>query len=96
MCKRLIELGVETQVKKTRTGDALVGLTFVITGTLAGIKRDEAAKIITDNGGKVSSSVSKNTSYLVCGSDAGSKLDKAQKLGIEIIGMDEIYSMINK
>ena len=96
LCKRLIELGVETQVKKTRTGDALVGLTFVITGTLAGIKRDEAAKIITDNGGKVSSSVSKNTSYLVCGSDAGSKLDKAQKLGIEIIGMDEIYSMINK
>lgn len=95
LCDRLEKLGVETKVKKTRTGDALDGLTFVITGTLAGIKRDEAAKIITDNGGKVSSSVSKNTSYLVCGSDAGSKLDKAQKLGVEIIGMEEVYSMIN-
>lgn len=96
LCNRLKELGVDTELHITRTGNALEGLTFVITGTLAGIKRDEAAKIITDNGGKVSSSVSKNTSYLLCGSDAGSKLDKAQKLGVEIIGMEKIYEMIGK
>ena len=94
LCERLKELGIDTEMHITRTGNALEGLTFVITGTLAGIKRDEAAKIITDNGGKVSSSVSKNTSYLLCGSDAGSKLDKAQKLGVEIIGMDKIYELI--
>lgn len=94
LCERLKELGIDTEMHITRTGNALEGLTFVITGTLAGIKRDDAAKIITDNGGKVSSSVSKNTSYLLCGSDAGSKLDKAQKLGVEIIGMDKIYEMI--
>ena len=94
LCERLKELGIDTEIHITRTGNALEGLTFVITGTLAGIKRDEAAKIITDNGGKVSSSVSKNTSYLLCGSDAGSKLDKAQKLGVEIIGMDKLYELI--
>ena len=95
LCNRLKELGVDTEMHFTRTGNALEGLTFVITGTLAGIKRDDAAKIITDNGGKVSSSVSKNTSYLLCGSDAGSKLDKAQKLGVEVIGMEKIYELIN-
>lgn len=94
LCQRLVAAGVDTAMHFTRTGDSLEGLTFVITGTLAGIKRDEAAKIITDNGGKVASSVSKNTSYLVCGSDAGSKLDKAQKLGVPVIGMDEVYAMI--
>ncbi len=96
LCNRLKELGIDTKLHITRTGNALEGLTFVITGTLAGIKRDEAAKIITDNGGKVSSSVSKNTNYLLCGSDAGSKLDKAQKLGVEIIGMEKIYELIGK
>ena len=96
LCERLKIAGVDTAMHFTRTGDSLEGFTFVITGTLAGIKRDEAAKIITDNGGKVASSVSKNTSYLVCGSDAGSKLDKAQKLGVPVISMDEVYAMINK
>ncbi len=96
LCERLKKLGLDithTVVKKSNTLD---GKTFVITGTLAGIKRDEAAQIITDNGGKVSSSVSKNTDFLVCGSDAGSKLDKAQKLGVAIIGMDDVFEMINK
>lgn len=96
LCEKLKEAGVKTEMTVTKTGSSLEGLTFVITGTLAGIKRDEAAKIITDNGGKVSSSVSKNTSYLLCGSDAGSKLDKAQKLGVEIIGMDKIYELMGE
>ncbi len=96
LCSRLKEYGVETEQKSTKVSDALSGYSFVITGTLAGIKRDDAAKLIQDNGGKVASSVSKNTSFLLCGTDAGSKLDKAQKLGIKIIGIDELYEMINK
>ncbi len=96
LCARLKEYGVETEMKSTKVSDALSGYSFVITGTLAGIKRDDAAKLIQDNGGKVISSVSKNTNFLLCGSDAGSKLDKAQKLGIPIIGIDELYAMINQ
>lgn len=95
LCAKLKEAGVDTEVHRTQKSSALEGLTFVITGTLAGIKREEAAKIITDNGGKVSSSVSKNTSFLLCGSDAGSKLDKAQKLGVEIVDMNKVYELIN-
>ena len=91
---RLKEAGVDTTVKKEKSGDSLSGLTFVITGTLAGMKRDEAASLITANGGKVSSSVSAKTSYLLCGSDAGSKLAKAEKLGVPIIGEDELHALI--
>lgn len=94
LCKRLSEVGVKTSINVTRTGNALEGLTFVITGTLAGLKREQATELIVNNGGKVSSSVSKNTSFLLCGSDAGSKLDKAQKLGVKIIGTDELLEMI--
>lgn len=94
LCERLKNLGLDTTHTIEKKSNALDGKTFVITGTLAGIKRDEASKIIVDNGGKVSSSVSKNTDFLVCGSDAGSKLDKAQKLGIAIIGMDDVFEMI--
>ena len=94
LCDRLEQAGVETKIKITRVGSSLEGLTFVITGTLSGMKRDEASKLIADNGGKVSSSVSKNTSYLLCGSDAGSKLDKAQKLGVEIIDVSRLMELI--
>ena len=94
LCSRLKEAGVDTAVKREKSGDSLAGLTFVITGTLAGMKRDEAAALITANGGKVSSSVSAKTSYLLCGSDAGSKLAKAEKLGVPIIGEDELHALI--
>lgn len=93
--ERLLSLGVDTTYKTTKSSNMLEGKIFVITGTLAGIKREDAARIISDNGGKVSSSVSKNTDFLLCGSDAGSKLDKAQKLGVEIIGIENLYDMIN-
>ena len=68
-----------------KTG-ALLGKTVVLTGTLPSLKRDEAKKLIEDNGGKASSSVSKKTDYVLAGSEAGSKLAKAQDLGIKIIG----------
>lgn len=96
LCNRLKEAGVDTTVKKEKSGDSLSGLTFVITGTLAGMKRDEAASLITANGGKVSSSVSAKTSYLLCGSDAGSKLTKAEKLGVPVIGEEELRALIAK
>ena len=96
LCNRLKEAGVDTTVKRTISGDSLSGLTFVITGTLAGMKRDEAAALIAANGGKVSSSVSAKTSYLLCGSDAGSKLAKAEKLGVPVIGEEELRALIAK
>ena len=70
------------------------GKTFVLTGSLESFTREEAEKIIEDYGGKVSSSVSKKTSYLIAGEDAGSKLTKAQSLGTEIISEEEFKEMI--
>lgn len=94
LCEKLKGAGVVTYQEKNVVGDKLSGLTFVITGTLPGMKREEAGEIIVSNGGKCSSSVSKNTSYLLCGSDAGSKLTKAQSLGVNIISLDDLLEMI--
>jgi len=71
------------------------GKTFVLTGTLPTMNRSEASKIITDNGGKVSSSVSKKTDYVLAGEEAGSKLDKANSLGITVISEDEFKEMLS-
>jgi len=73
---------------------ALSGLSFVITGTLPTMKRDEAEKLVKANGGAVSGSVSKKTSYLVAGENAGSKLDKANSLGIPVISESEFVKML--
>lgn len=70
------------------------GLTFVITGTLPTMKRSEAGKLIEENGGKVSGSVSKKTNYVLAGEEAGSKLTKAQELGIKIIDENEFKTML--
>lgn len=94
LCRRLEENGVVTTAQKSTATDILGGKTFVITGTLPGLKREEAAEIIKKNGGKVSSSVSGATDFLLCGSDPGSKLTKAQKLGVTVIGIDELRNMI--
>ncbi len=91
---KLEEYGVEMSEKIEKQSEKLVGLNFVITGTLPGMKREQAALLIEQNGGKVSSSVSKNTNYLLCGSDAGSKLAKAQKLGVEVVGIEDLLKMI--
>lgn len=72
------------------------GLTFVLTGTLPTMKRSDAQKLIESRGGKVSSSVSKKTNYVVAGEDAGSKLVKAQSLGITILSEKELTTMLNQ
>ena len=93
----LKELGVEMKpVEKKQDGGIFKGKVFVLTGTLPTLKRNEAAKIIEDMGGKTSSSVSKKTDYVLAGEEAGSKLTKAQSLGIKIISEAEFLSMVNK
>ena len=88
---RLREYGVNMDYAKESSGDdRFAGLTFVLTGTLPTMKRDEAKKLIESFGGKVSGSVSKKTSFVVAGEDAGSKLTKAQELGVEILTGDEL------
>ena len=72
----------------------LAGLTFVITGTLDGMGRNEAKALIEASGGKVSGSVSKKTSYLLAGEAAGSKLTKAQELGVPVIGLERLKGML--
>lgn len=78
------------------TSDVLAGKTFVLTGTLQNLTRDEASEKIKLLGGKTASSVSKNTSYVIAGESAGSKLVKAQNLGVIILSEDEFLKMINE
>ena len=94
--EQLRSAGVKLESNKEVKGNSLEGLTFVITGTLPGMKREEASELIASYGGKVSSSVSKKTSYLLAGADGGSKLLKAEKAGVEIITLEKLYELINK
>lgn len=95
LINRLKGCGVVTEANSVvSASNKLEGYTFVITGTLPSLSRDEATALIKSNGGKVTSSVSKKTDYLLCGEDAGSKLTKAESLGITIIDEDELYKMI--
>ncbi len=92
---RLYELGLNFDCAAALSlSDSLSGKTFVITGTLPSMKRDEAKRLIEINGGKVSSSVSSKTDYLLCGDDPGSKYDNAVKLNIPIISENDLQSMI--
>ena len=94
---RLKELGLNFAKEPAEAqGSALSGLTFCITGTLEGMSRNEAEALIENNGGKPVSSVSKKTSYLLMGADAGSKERKARELGVPIIGLEELKDMISK
>jgi DNA ligase (NAD+) len=87
-------LGLEMTPSEQKKSGIFDGKTFVLTGTLPSMSRKEASKIIEDNGGKTSSSVSKKTDYVLAGEAAGSKLTKAQSLGVEIITEEQLIEMI--
>ena len=94
MVKTLQSFGVNTLSKKEKVDDRFLGKTFVITGTLEGYSRSEMTELIEKYGGKCSGSVSKKTSYVLAGEEAGSKLDKAGQLGVPIISLNDLLEMI--
>lgn len=94
LIEKLREAGVNFSSQEMVKDDRFAGLTFVLTGALSRFTRDEASAIIESFGGKASSSVSKKTSYVLAGENAGSKLTKAESLGIRIISEDDFAEMI--
>lgn len=94
LCRRLTAAGLVTESTAKKADDTLVGQTFVLTGTLPNMTRDEASALIKAHGGKVSGSVSKKTSYVVAGEEAGSKLTKARELGVAVIDEAALLSML--
>ena len=96
LINRLKELGLNMNYSEQKVSDKLSGMTFVLTGTLPTLKRDEAKEMIEKRGGKCSGSVSKKTSYVVAGEEAGSKLDKANELGIPVLTEEQLLQMIGE
>ncbi len=94
LIKSLTESGVNMESHNVVSDTRFSGKTFVLTGTLPTLKRSEASKIIESFGGKTSSSVSKKTDFVLAGEEAGSKLDKANTLGIEVISEEQFMEMI--
>jgi DNA ligase (NAD+) len=97
LCDRLRAAGVKTETEKKADGESderFAGKQFVLTGTLASFTRDEARGLIETRGGRVNSSVSKKTDYVIAGEEAGSKLDKAQALGITVIDEEAFKKML--
>lgn len=92
--KNLVSSGLNTEYSDQGVSESLSGLTFVITGTLSGYSRSAAADEIEKRGGKVSGSVSKKTSFVLAGAEPGSKLDKANTLGIRVINEEEFNEML--
>jgi DNA ligase (NAD+) len=94
MVSDLRQAGLRFTGQKKEKGTQLAAKTFVLTGTLARYTRDEAKKMIEDAGGRVAGSVSKKTDYVVAGSDAGSKLDKARELRVKVVGEEELEKLV--
>ena len=97
LLEKLHRLGVwprAVQSQPLPESQSLNGLTFVITGTLPVFSRDEARALIQERGGKVTDSVSKKTSYLILGENPGSKLEKAQQLGVDILNEEELRKLL--
>jgi DNA ligase (NAD+) len=95
LIERLKAAGVETTAERKVRSTQLDGLTFVLTGTLPTLSREEAKKRIEDAGGKTAGSVSKSTDFVVAGEEAGSKLDKARQLGIRVLDESELLAMLS-
>jgi DNA ligase (NAD+) len=91
-----IEVSIKSEGGKTKTPKKLAGLSFVLTGTLRKLSRDEVKEKIRALGGNISSSISKNTNYVVVGENPGNKFEKAKKLNIKIIDEKEFLEMIKK
>ena len=101
MVDRLIKAGLTMEVAESKadgqeSSNALEGLTFVLTGTLQTMKRDDAKALLRRHGAKVTGSVSKKTDFLLAGADAGSKLQKAQDLGVQILTEDGLEPLIEE
>ena len=96
LIERLREHGVNMNYSSSKASDSLAGKVFVLTGTLPTLTRDQAKQMIEQRGGKCSSSVSKKTSFVLAGEEAGSKLTKAQELGLAIISESEFLDMIGE
>lgn len=96
LIEQLREAGVNFDSTEERSGEAFKGKTFVLTGTLPTLKRSQAKALIEAQGGKVAGSVSKKTSYVVAGEEAGSKLDKAVKLGLPILTEEELLTLLEQ
>ena len=94
LLRRLAEAGVNMRWTGEKKGTSLAGMTLVVTGTLPTLSRQEAEALIVQNGGKAAGSVSKKTSYVVAGTAAGSKLTKAQTLGIPVLDEAGLYALI--
>lgn len=94
LIERLKELGVNMTYSNQQVSSSLAGLTFVLTGTLPTLKREQAKEMIEQHGGKCSGSVSKKTSYVVAGEEAGSKLDKANELGITVLNEEQFLNLL--
>ena len=92
---RLREAGVNMEAEEQGNDQRFAGMTFVLTGSLERFTRDEASKMIEDRGGKAASSVSKKTSYVVAGAAAGSKLRKAQELGVPVLTEEEFLALMD-
>jgi DNA ligase (NAD+) len=94
LVERLRKRGLDFQEPRQQTTGTLRGMTFVITGTLDTLSREQATELIEANGGKVTSGVSKKTSFVVAGAEPGSKLEKARTLGVNVIGEPELVKLV--
>jgi len=92
---KLLTMGIQTKQPKRKRSDTLAGKTIVVTGTLTGVSRTRAEQMIKEHGGKTSSSVSKKTDFVLAGQNPGSKLTKAQQLGIKVINKEQFLKMLD-